>query len=186
MDAIKRKKIIIITLVVVIVGVLLYLAFRLTSLGPNTNQPKGGQLPEFKAPSANLQFKEVTPTVSDNELAAVQQAMGFAERFGTYSTDQPGENIKQLLGICTKKMVSYLNDMNIDYQAGSFKGMTTKSISYTMNNFADDQAEILVRTQRVERKAIDNQIVEETIYKDIKINLVKSGDQWFIDGAYWQ
>lgn len=186
MDATKRKKIIIIALVAAIVIVALIIAFRLTDYGQKSTDKTGGQLPEFKAPSANLQYKEVPPVVSNQELGAIQAAMNFAERFGTYSSDLPGENIKQILGQCTEKMVSYLKKMEIDYQASEFKGVTTKSISNKVINISDTQAEILVKTQRQESKMVDGKLLSGTLYKDIKINLVKSDKQWLVDSAYWQ
>lgn len=186
MDALKRKKIIIALLVVIIVALAIFFAFRLTDLGQKPGDQEAGKLPEFKAPSANLEFKEIEPTISNDQLLAVQQAMNFAERFGTYSSDQPGENIKQLFGVCTTKMVNYLNQIAIDYQAKSYTGVTTKSISYDLSDFADSQAEVLVHTQRQETRAIDSKLITETVYKDIKINLIKNDKQWLIDGAYWQ
>ncbi|MDQ5938632.1 MAG: hypothetical protein QG603_723 [Patescibacteria group bacterium] len=186
MDAQKRKKIIIITLIVLIIIVALIVAFKLTDYGKNPDNKDNGQLPEFKAPSANLQYKDVPPVVSSDELAATQVAMNFAERFGTYSSDLPGENIKQLLGQCTNKMTTYLNTMEIDYQAKEFKGITTKSISNKITEMSDNQAEILVQTQRQESKKINDQLSVETLYQDIKVTLVKSDKQWLVDSAYWQ
>ena len=186
MDAIKRKKIIIIALLVVIVGVALLIAFKLTDYGQKPDDQSGGQLPEFKAPSANLEYKELAPSVSDDELQAIQRAKNFAERFGTYSSDLPGENINQLLGQCTDKMVSYLKKMELDYQASAFTGVTTKSISQKINNISDTQAEIVVQTQRSESKTVDGKLLSETLYKDIVINLIKSDQQWLVDAAYWQ
>lgn len=185
MDAVKRKKIIIIALVVIIVAVALFLAFKLTDLGQKPGT-KSGQLPEFKAPSANLQYKEVPPIVSNDELLAIQTAMNFAERYGTYSSDLPGENIKQVLGQCTDKMASYLKKLELDYKATSYTGITTKSISYKMNSISASQADITVQTQRQETKSVDGKLVSNTLYQDIKINLVKSDKQWLVDAVYWQ
>ncbi len=186
MDAQKRKKIIIVALIVIIVVVALIFALRLTDYGKNTDNKDNGQLPEFKAPSANLEYKEVPPIVSQDELAAAQVAMNFTERFGSYSSDFPGENIKQLLGQCTNKMATYLNKMEIDYQAKEFKGITTKSISNEITEMTDNQAEVLVRTQRQESKIIDGELVSAISYQDIKVSLVKSAKQWLVDSAYWQ
>lgn len=186
MDSQKRKKIIIIALIVIIVIVALIFALRLTDYGKNPDQKDNNQLPEFRPPSANLEYKDVPPIVTSDELAAAQVARNFAERFGTYSSDLPGENIKQLLGQCTSKMARYLDTMEIDYQAKEFKGITTKSISNKITDMADNQAEILVQTQRQESKKINDQLSVETLYQDIKINLVKSDKQWLVDSAYWQ
>jgi hypothetical protein len=186
MDATKRKKIIITILIVIIVLVALFLAFRLTDFGQKKTEKDPGDLPVFKPESANLQYKEVEPLVSNEELGAIQAAMNFAERFGTYSSDLPGENIKQLLGQCTKKMTAYLQKMEINYQANEFVGVTTKSISNKVSDISDDQAEIIVQTQRQETKSVAGKLVTNTVYKEIKVNLIKSDKQWLIDAAYWQ
>jgi flagellar basal body-associated protein FliL len=186
MDSQKRKKIIIIALIVIIVIVVLIFAFRLTDYGKDPDNKDSDQLPQFKAPSANLQYKDVPPIVSNDELAAAQVAMNFAERFGTYSSDLPGENIKQLLGQCTNKLVTYLNKMEIEYQAKEFKGMTTKSISNKITEMTNNQAEIVVQTQRQESKTVNGNLVSSLLYQDIKVNLIKSDKQWLVDAAYWQ
>ncbi len=186
MDATKRKKIIIIALIAAIVIVALIIAFKLTDYGKDKTDNTDGQVPVFKAPSANLEYKDVPPVVSSDELAATQVAMNFAERFGTYSSDLPGENIKQLLGQCTNKMSSYLKKMEIDYQAKDFRGMTTKSISNKIVDMNDSQAEILIQTQRQESKEVDGKLVSNVLYQSIKVSLVKSDKQWLVDAAYWQ
>ncbi len=186
MDAIKRKKIIITILIAVIVVVALIIAFKLTDYGKNPDQNTDNQLPEFTAPSAKLEYKEIPPTVSDSELAATQVAMNFAERFGTYSSDLPGENINQLMSLCTKKMSNYLQQIEIDYQSPDFKGVTTKSVSSKVSDISDSQAEVIVSTQRQESSTIGGKLVSNLTYQDIKINLLKSDKQWLVDAAYWQ
>lgn len=186
MDATKRKKIIITILIVIIVLVALFLAFRLTDFGQKKPEQDKGDLPIFKPESANLQYKEIEPQVSNEELGAIQAAMNFAERFGTYSSDLPGENIKQLLGLCTKKMTAYLQKIELDYQVQEFIGLTTKSISNKVIDISDSQAEIMVQTQRQETKSIDGKLVTSTGYQGIKVNLIKSNNQWLVDAAYWQ
>lgn len=186
MDAVKRKKIIIIALVVIIVAVALFLAFKLTDFGQKPNDKNSNQLPEFKPASANLQYKEVSPIVSNDELLAIQTALNFAERYGTYSSDLPGENIKQVLGQCTDKMAIYLKNLEMDYKATSYTGITTKSISQKVNSISASRADITVQTQRQETKSVDGKLVSNTLYQDIKVNLVKSDKQWLVDAAYWQ
>jgi hypothetical protein len=186
MDSIKRKKIIISALVGLLVIIALIIAFTLTDYGQKKDDPGDEDLPVFQAPSANLEYKDLPPPVTDSELGAIQAASNFAERFGTYSSDLPGENIKQLLGQCTDKMATYLSQMEIDYQAKEFTGVTTKSISNKIIDLSNNQAEILVQTQRQESKKINDQVSVKTLYQDIKINLVKSEQQWLVDAAYWQ
>ena len=185
MDAVKRKKIIIIALVIIIIAVALFFAFKLTDFGQKPDT-KGGQLPEFKPASANLQYKEVPPIVSNDELLAIQTALNFAERYGTYSSDLPGENIKQVLGQCSDNISDYLKKLERDYKATSYMGITTKSISHKVNRISASQADITVQTQRQETKSVDGKLVSNTLYQDIKINLVKSDKQWLVDAVYWQ
>lgn len=186
MDSTKRKKIIIIALTALLIIVALIIAFKLTDYGQQKDEPNSDGLPVFQAPSANLEYKDLPPTVTDSELGAIQAAMNFAERFGTYSSDLPGENIKQILALCTDKMSNYLQQLEIDYQAQNFTGMSTKSIANKIIELNDSQAEILVQTQRQESKVVAGQLLSNTTYQDIKINLVKNGEQWLVDAAYWQ
>lgn len=183
MDPQKRKKIIIAIIILVILGLLFWLWRNLNVFIPannnNTNEP-----PKFVAPSSPSDFDpNLAPVLSSDELLAVNLAKNYAERFGTWSTDQPGVNLKELEVLSTRSMNNYLASIQIDYQATSYNGITTKSIAGQLESFATDSATVLVKTQRIETKA---DLSQDIYYQDIKLDLVKSNDKWLVDAAWWQ
>ena len=184
MDKSKRRKIIlIIAIILIIVGVLLWILRMANIINPALNNNVNKQ-PEFKPASANIEFDaNIKPSISSDELGAINMAKNYAERLGSWSTDQPGKNIKELESLSTNKMVRYLKSMDIDYQQTDYTGVSTKSLSTKTESFSSSEAIVLVSTQRIETKADLSQVV---YYQDIRINLVKSKDQWLVDGAFWQ
>ncbi len=181
-----RKKIIIIAVsVLVLLGILLVI-WKLTNFGNPKINTNTNEAPKFVAPSAKLEYKEIPPAVTDAEFTAINLARNYAERFGSWSTDQPGHNLEELYPLSTSKMVNYLKTLNSASDDGQFSGISTKSLTTEVNSLTSQRAEILVKTQRLETKTNGPALVKDTIYQDIKISLVKSDDDWLVDGAYWQ
>lgn len=182
MDQQKRKKIIIAVIILVILGVLFWLWRSLDVFRPTSNV--NNEAPKFNAPSSNSEFNPDLPaSLSSDELSAVNLAKSYAERFGSWSTDQPGVNLKELASLSTKAMNKYLASIKLDYQQLNYNGITTKSISSIIDVWGGDSATITVKTQRIETKTDLSQVV---YYQDIKVDLVKTNNGWLVDAAWWQ
>lgn len=179
----KRKKVIIAIAILVILGVL-FLVWRL-SREPQTGpgQQPTETPPVFKAPSSDLVYQPGTPSpVSEIELSILNLAKSYASRFGSWSTDNQGHNLEELLPLSSATMQTYLKSVPRT-EAESFSGITTKSIAAEILSLQDDLAEVLVSTQRI---AIGADLRQNVYYQDIKLSLVQGAKGWLVDGAQWQ
>lgn len=184
MDSQKRKKIIIIAAIILALLVILFFVWRtLDVVNPTNDNLVNGQ-PVFQAPSVKADFDpSLQPVFSSDELTAVNLAKAYTERLGSYSTDQPGVNLKELASLSTKSMNQHLSSLVSNDKATSYSGVTTKSIAGKIDTWSADTATIIVQTQRIETKA---DLSQNVYYQDIKIDLIKAGDIWLVNAAWWQ
>jgi hypothetical protein len=183
MEMDRRKKIIIIVVAFLVILGVLFLIWRLSDRGTKIEPIDTEEQPVFEAPSASFEFQPLAPTQTGAEFAVGELAKNFAERFGSWSTDNPGANLKELSPLSSATMVSYLNNLQTTYETDEFFGVSTKSLSSAIVSFGPTQARVLVKTQRVEKKgdAPDN-----VFYQDIEIALIKSGETWLVNSASWK
>ena len=180
----RRKKIIIIAIAVLVILGVLFLIWRLSDRGARVEpREEGEEQPVFEAPSANFEFQPLAPTQTSAEFAVSELAKNFAERFGSWSTDNPGANLKELIPLSSSAMANYLNNLEVSYEAEEFFGISTKSLSAAIVSFEPTQARVLVKTQRIEKKGNDP---DNVFYQDIEIALIKSGDVWLVNSASWK
>ncbi len=112
----------------------------------------------------------------------------FAERFGSYSSHSGFDNIKDLRGLMSDEMRDWADDFleeRIDEEEEyDYYGVSTRALVSRVEEFDESagQAKVFLDTQRNERK--DNQ--ENTFSQAIEISLIKKGDTWKVDSAYWQ
>jgi len=185
MDKEKRKKITWIAVVALVILGLLWWLLRGTDFyrSGGTNDLTNEVL-EIPIPSANLQYDPDRPPAQTNtEFDVVNLAKNFAERFGSWSTDNPGKNLDELMPLSTSRMQNYLQGIDVDYGTGEFSGISTKSISAEVLSLGENDAEVMVSTQRVET---DKNLQENVFYQDIKFIIIKPNSKWLVDGAYWQ
>jgi hypothetical protein len=183
MDQQKRKKIIIAVIIIVVLAILFWVWRSMDVFRPidNTNT---NEAPKFVPPSASSEFDPNLPAaLSSDELSAVNLAKSYAERFGSWSTDQLGVNLKELAPLSTKNMNKYLNSIELGEKQVNYNGITTKSISSVIDEWSADSATITVKTQRIETKT---DLSQNVYYQDIKFDLIKANDKWLVDAAWWQ
>jgi hypothetical protein len=194
----KRNKIILIVVGLLLIGVVLFLAIWTrpsgTVTGPSNEQRGAAQNvgAETEAPAAQ-QIETRQP--SAEEIARAQLttlSQSFAERFGTYSNDGNFQNVIDLYPQMTSSMAdwakNYVIKMRSEASTEGYEGATTRAIStgVTSLDLSAGKAETLVKTQRVTAKAAaGGKIESETLYQDLRLELVKIGADWKIDGAYW-
>lgn len=183
MESEKKKKIIFLVIVILVVLGLILVFWKTSNQGPkvakNSNEPL-----KIETPSAGFEYRpEAVPAQSETEFSVVNLAKNYAARFGSWSTDNPGFNLEELKPLSTAKMQTYLQNLAIDYQAKEFQGLSTQSISAKILSLDDEQAKVLVNTQRVETKS---DLTNRTYYQDIEMTLAKAGEKWLVSAAYWK
>ena len=146
----------------------------------NGVQPNGQILVGDQAP-AGLPAKTATPLEAEKN-GAVQLAKVFVERYGTYSSDNNFQNIKEVEALVTPALWSKISaPMNAKTSTASFVGVTTKVISLELTAWSDTAATVELKTTRIEEK---NGAVS-TRYQNATVEMVKTGGVWLADKLVW-
>lgn len=144
------------------------------------------------ADSGNGEEKE-SDTNGENETNSEEntlltQAEKLAEIYGTYTNKdkESFKNLKDLRQYSTEKLQKWIDKKSaetIDKNA-PFYGVTTKALSSTVLKQGTKSTEVLVTVKREEITTSSN--TPKTGYKVILMMFVKSGEDWKLDGIYWQ
>jgi len=190
-ENIDRRKLVIgglIALLAVIVTLILwwFLASRAKTppVSAPPTQPETSDLtvaPLTAAPPASPQRLQAD---QDYPLGLKQLAMSFAERFGSYSTDEPAKNLVDLQPLMTDRLRVNLSTRSIDDGSGVFSGFSTKALTSDLLKSDAQSATVLVKTQRTQTLGAGEAV--KSFYADLLLQAVKSGNEWKIDAAEWQ
>ena len=142
---------------------------------------------EYEVNSSDLEYEAVTKESAREtnlELLLINLAKNFVERFGSWSTDNQGENLEELLPLSTAKMKQYLNNIILNYEITEFYGLSTKALATEIIFLDEEEGEaiILVKTQRIE--TLDD-LSTEVYYQDIELYIILAGDKWLIEETKW-
>ncbi len=152
----------------------------------NTNETNATPFVNF------VNTAELTPSPTVGESEAVVRttlATHFAERWGTYSSENNYQNIEDLLDLMTDPMRAYAEQListgrrNTTNTPGAAPFLTMQTIvrSVSQVNASDTQAEYVITTQRIEKTDSSERIY----YQDLRIVLLKIGTSWKVDQARW-
>lgn len=146
----------------------------------SNGQPGGQQQVSQQIPT-DLPAKTATPVEAEKN-GAVQLAKVFVERYGTYSSDNNFQNIKEVESFVTPNLWSQISAlMNSKAAPQSFVGMTTKVISMNLVNWSDVRATVELKTIRTEERngAVASRQQNATVY------MVKQDSVWLADRLVW-
>lgn len=121
-----------------------------------------------------------------NEVSATTIGRIFVERFGSYSSEADYENIDDVMAISTDALQSRLERLAEDArreQGSGYYGVSTRIITVKTESTSESAAQFLITTQREE--AIDAPGNTSVRYQDIRVKLVKEGDEWLINDFTW-
>ncbi len=157
-----------------------------TTEGGKTSAGQSGSLP-LPVPASiatpipeGLPAKIVTPL--EAEKNGVQQlAKVFVERYGTYSSDNNFQNIKDVQALATKSLWSKISVKMTASGAGSFSGMTTKVIGTDLVSWSDSKASVELKTVRTEEK--NGKIT--TYYQNADVEMAKQDGEWLANKLIW-
>ncbi|MBT4722182.1 hypothetical protein HN958_02270 [Candidatus Falkowbacteria bacterium] len=191
----RNQKIIIIAavLVVIFAAVAIYLfVFNNKEVAPDPNEKV------ILTPSENIQagdieipkFDREPPSKKEVQTATAQvTSKMFVERFGTFTNQSEFNSLEDLYVMMTPLMsgwvkTDYLPGLRSDYPAdGEFYRMVTLALTAEIVNETVAQTDVMVSTQRTKTVGKND---PEKFNQDIKIELIKQGDNWLVDGAFWQ
>ncbi len=113
------------------------------------------------------------------------EALRFAEIYGSFSTDAPYQNIKAIEHLFTPSFKSVVTaTITSAVPAAGFYGVTTRALTAEIQSQTESSAVIMVSTQREE--LFSHQGEPQLRYQDIRLVMLKQGDNWLVDKAEWQ
>ncbi len=127
----------------------------------------------------------IKPQTTEEKMrsAAENIAKIFTERYGSYSTDNLGQNLKDLEVLSTPDLWAVLKK-KIDAMTASkeFIGVTTRAFSSSIVSYEKDKAAVRTISIREENK---NGTLRE-FNQEAEVTLVRSGDYWLVDDIKWK
>jgi hypothetical protein len=186
----ERKKIILITVLSAIL-LLLIIFIIWWFLRPKTEpevmlQPEEEaltELPQIEVPVVPQSAE--APRIIQEEIQPLglrQLAMSFAERYASYSTDEPEKNIDDLESFMTAELYEKLKNRNLTEESGSFVGFSGRALTYSVIDSDALSARIVIGMQLTQ--IIDT--VENTFNNNLEITARKINNEWKIDDINWQ
>ena len=116
-------------------------------------------------------------------------ARNFAERYGTWSTDNKDENFKSAEIYASSRMKIMIGDFILDNEKLSddytdFYGVTAKALNVKILNSDNTSANLNVAIQQIETSG--ENLDEDINYKNLNLELIKYNDDWLVDYAEWE
>ncbi len=135
-----------------------------------------------------VEIPEVDPAdiPSNQEVSATAVSRSFVERFGSYSTESGYGNIDDVLSLVTSGLAARLEDLAEDAredEADSYYGVSTRVMTTKTLSVTDTAADFLMTTQREE--SFDTPGNTSVRYQDIRLSLVKEGEDWLVSDFTW-
>ena len=189
--------------IIISLAVLIILAISITlAVISKKNQAVENAIVENQTNTDLMQSDEITvipgiqPTVVNSDLPIKQQtteekmrsaaeniAKIFTERYGSYSTDNPGQNLKDLESLSTPDLWTVLKGKIETMTVGKeFISMTTRAFSASIISFETDKA--IVKT--VSTKEENKSGVLREFNQEAEVTLLRNGDNWLVDDLKWK
>lgn len=133
-------------------------------------------------------INENTPIASMNDEEKIKSAVQniakiFIERYGSYSTDNPGENLKDLEILSTPDLWKILKSRIDSMTTGQeFVGVTTRAFSSTIVSFEKNNAKVRVISAREENK--NGEI--RNFNQEAEVELLFAQGSWLVDDVKWK
>ena len=190
----KQIRILIITFIVILL--IVFVVFLLTNNGDEIeNIDTGPTNINNSNNNTELESEIIVKSVVEEKkedatsLKIKSVAKNFAERYGTWSTHNKGENFESAKVYATSRMESIIKDfvannekLSDDYDG--YYGVTAKALSVSIINLEDSSASLSVSVQQLETLGED--LEKNTSYKELNLELIKYKDDWFVDDAEWE
>lgn len=139
-------------------------------------QPQGTDTPtEVQTPPVQLSPEEIT------DRYVRQFASLFVERFGSYSNQNSGSHITDILPLVTPSMQRWLETQYTDNEQ-QYSGVTTQVIVSNLTSREDGNATVAVDTQQLIRENGEERIEQ----RSGRVELIGSGNDWKVDGFFWE
>lgn len=119
-------------------------------------------------------------TLPSTEVYVKQLAGIFIERFLSFSNQDNNQHITDILPMLTDKMAVWVKKQGVAWNQ-TYHSSVTQVIASSVKQINADKAVVNVDVQQVFDEKED-----EIVYKSGKVELVRVGKDWKIDGFYWE
>lgn len=191
----RRRAILVVSLfAIALLGLILFILWllgqRTPAAPPTTDVPAAAEEPVAAAPTPAVLGNPLEPARSpepEQRVAAVQLAELFAERYGSYSSHDSYENLRDLLPVMSAsfraKTEALLAENSAAGPAGAYEGVTSVRVSTTTRTYdeATGRARMGVSLQQTASKGT----VETVSYRTLEVWLVKEGPDWKVNAVEW-
>lgn len=193
-----NKKLIIIIIIIVITIIVFGIYFIINKKNNKefnniivNKQGSSVQLPtDSKDLNKNkLEQKKIIPKIINEEDIDKNDientARFFIEMLGSYSSSAKFKNVIDLQPMMTSRMKQWSEDFiqrNLSNVGKYNEKVTTKVLKTKILNYQQINASVLIYSRREENNNDGNKVYNQ----EVKVNLVKNGGEWLIDGIDWQ
>ncbi len=193
MITLRQRVFIIVSVVLAIVlAILLYLLYGkkpTTNTTTNTTGPVTSSTVTVTTPAQGTDTAPVNtlPTYSE-DIYIKQQAKIFVERFGSNSTQNPNQNIEDSLVLTTPSMQTWLKKQMTE-ASRDYVGQVTEVLASKISDKTVTNATVHIEVQQTIETKKDGAVgatSKEVKQRKGRVTLVKSGNDWLIDGLYWE
>lgn len=147
--------------------------------GDNT-LPKTGAVPGVSVPGQPLEGLTVDPQPSEEAVknSVKQLAKIFLERYGTYSSDNNYQNIRDVEDLVTGSLWKKLSArLSVKVVATGFTGVTSRVITAEISDWGESAAKVSANLIRTEEKGGTINSTQQTA----SVSLIKVGNEWLVD-----
>ncbi len=134
-----------------------------------------------KTTTTQLPVKKFTAAEATQNTVK-QFAKIFIERYGSYSTDNNGQNVLEVKEMVTTDLWGKIKPKTLGKTNNGFLGMSTEVISAEMAKWSDAEAMVKLKTVRSQEK----NKVTSTLQQGATVTLIKQGNAWLVNSFVWE
>jgi len=185
------SSVVILVILAIVIGLIVWGKRQKTVLTPGgtatttveTPGTTSGTVSPGVSPEVLQGLKVQAPTTEAMEKNAVKQlAKVFVERYGSYSTDNDWQNIRDVEGLVTNNLWSELSKKLTGKNGSVFVGVTTKAIAATVTDWTKDKTAVVnLQVNSIEER----NGTQTTVQKSATVNLEKVSGQWLVSAFSW-
>lgn len=183
----KQIKILIIVFVIVVLIVAAFYIMLQKAQNVVIPIPKQEEVQEEpKIVTPQIENKVIAPVEITEESTIESLSGNFAERLGSYSTDNKDENFISLNLYLTKEGRDFLSEYisnNEKLNSQDYYGITSKALN-AKAIISGESASCVVSVQQVETSG--DGLKSEVLYKKLNLDLIKQGDKWLVISFKWE
>lgn len=182
----KRHKIEIAVALAVLIGLFVLLFFLLRA--PQATTPTNTNTGTVPVSDTKLDVSPVdaADVPAQHTVSAQTIARNFVERFGSFSSETNYINVDDVMPLATEALqrrLQELADAARENASDTYYGVSTRAIIFTVEEESEMAITMRITTQREE--SIDSPANTSVRNQDIRLALVKDGDDWRVDSFTW-